>query len=150
MRGKGITTRLLFPVLRITPAYAGKSFLRSSSQSRSGGSPPRMRGKGVGVVNAALRVRITPAYAGKRPRLPASCLKPSDHPRVCGEKSAGQAWVRPARGSPPRMRGKGGRYPINMSQVGITPAYAGKRPPTCRCPASPEDHPRVCGEKKYG
>ena len=66
MRGKGITTRLLFPVLRITPAYAGKSV--SAESKRTGhkdhprvcgekdsnneltlyppGSPPRMRGKG--------------------------------------------------------------------------------------------------------
>ena len=69
----------------ITPAYAGKSFLRSSSQLLNGdhprvcgektlavqssnshqGSPPRMRGKVVDRFSYAVAFGITPAYAGK-------------------------------------------------------------------------------------
>ena len=86
-----------------------------------------MRGKVILLGELVENEGITPAYAGKSSPPHKSPVPSRDHPRVCGEKSAGQAWVRPARGSPPRMRGKGGRYPINMSQVGITPAYAGKR-----------------------
>ena len=147
MRGKGQSTAEIVVEAGITPAYAGK---RNNNTPAFPGleDHPRVCGeKFLEVVQPIAQWRITPAYAGKRPRLPASCLKPSDHPRVCGEKSAGQAWVRPARGSPPRMRGKGGRYPINMSQVGITPAYAGKRSQLDNGAFCAEDHPRVCGEK---
>ena len=40
-------------------------------------------------------------------------------------------------------------YSFGLKQVsGITPAYAGKRSPALFPLRSPEDHPRVCGEKK--
>ena len=91
----------------ITPAYAGKSFLRSSSQLLNGdhprvcgekfspldtrfdsmGSPPRMRGKELFVSRRPVSFRITPAYAGKS-RSESRRAKPcTDHPRVCGEKT---------------------------------------------------------------
>ena len=90
----------------ITPAYAGKSFLRSSSQLLNGdhprvcgekglatkwtrggrGSPPRMRGK-VDVSSPAFwLLGITPAYAGKRVVACRTSRVVRDHPRVCGEK----------------------------------------------------------------
>ena len=50
-------------------------------------------------------------------------------------------------GSPPRMRGKEEFACRDGSQVGITPAYAGK---SFFCPNRilwDKDHPRVCGEK---
>ena len=91
----------------ITPAYAGKSFLRSSSQLLNGdhprvcgekaharcvaasaeGSPPRMRGKVPGVCKGLERMGITPAYAGKRSISYCSLHCTGDHPRVCGEKT---------------------------------------------------------------
>ena len=54
----------------------------------------------------------------------------------------------PILGSPPPMRGK-----VPMSQVyedmrGITPAYAGKRLVCVRLAVLPQDHPRLCGEKR--
>ena len=91
----------------ITPAYAGKSFLRSSSQLLNGdhprvcgekylvtsevflckGSPPRMRGKAVCCVCFSSSSGITPAYAGKSRPYRWAPVRPRDHPRVCGEKT---------------------------------------------------------------
>ena len=51
-------------------------------------------------------------------------------------------------GSPPRMRGKEEFACKDGSQVGITPAHAGKRQHQELCPRVGRDHPRACGEKK--
>ena len=86
VRGKALAYLSPCTERRITPACAGKSFLRSSSQSRSGdhprvcgekvykdikhvaavGSPPRMRGKVRIPCWRSVSAGITPAYAGKR------------------------------------------------------------------------------------
>ena len=85
MRGKVSVLILLMMLLRITPAYAGKSCIKyTTSLSRkdhprlcgeklspkqdqccAGGSPPPMRGKVHNHPEERKRVRITPAYAGK-------------------------------------------------------------------------------------
>ena len=110
-------------------------------------SPPRVRGKALHAELACFRVGITPAYAGKSCSSWLRCSRCGDHPRVCGEKSAGQAWVHPARGSPPRMRGKADIAVSLNGLEGITPAYAGKSF-SSRLKVFPIwDHPRVCGEK---
>ena len=72
---------------------------------------------------------ITPACAGK------SIINQTIHYHTCG--------------SPPRMRGKEEFACSDGSQVGITPAYAGKsREVVCHvCVVT--DHPRVCGEKAF-
>ena len=46
------------------------------------------------------------------------------------------------------MRGKESAVDYNVSYHGITPAYAGKSGSSSVMPHAPEDHPRVCGEKK--
>ena len=85
MRGKGIQQGNARVTVRITPAYAGKSFAKrlppcqledhprvcgeKNGQERSAaprpGSPPRMRGKAAHQLPGQIRHRITPAYAGK-------------------------------------------------------------------------------------
>ena len=167
MRGKDLYSVPFRDELRITPAYAGKSHIRSSLNAVSGdhprvcgekisffftgcsprGSPPRMRGKAVGVAVAPVVTGITPAYAGKRASQLCAGLAPRDHPRVCGEKAyslvmSGSLW-----GSPPRMRGKAGGGRERHPAEGITPAYAGKSQPTLVTCFLHRDHPRVCGEK---
>ena len=89
MRGK--VTVLVFGsmILRITPAYAGKSTIDGGKHDRSKdhprlcgekvclchmkkeskGSPPPMRGKVVTFTLCGQSPRITPAYAGKRQRM---------------------------------------------------------------------------------
>ena len=106
MRGKATTRQPILTTLRITPAYAGKSFFRlwqwyiPQDHPRlcgekfkrlpicltAAGSPPPMRGKdflGHALINF---YRITPAYAGKRHRSGTRYSGCKDHPRLCGEK----------------------------------------------------------------
>ena len=134
-------------VLRITPAYAGKSSRicimmwiawdhpRVCGEKQNHvivwscclGSPPRMRGKGSDIKNLESSPRITPAYAGKRITVKRNAPFSGDHPRVCGEKHA----------EPHAER----------NPDGITPAYAGKSKIGHAPVNTNGDHPRVCGEK---
>ena len=147
MRGKVTTPLTLFIILRITPAYAGKSIKpiilfygqrdhprlcgEKSLQvikTKSGiGSPPPMRGKADRIHFIHYLSRITPAYAGKRCKreFPNAVFK--DHPRLCGEKSTSKPKRFPRQGSPPPMRGKAFTTLVTVIRSGITPAYAGKR-----------------------
>ena len=94
-----------------------------------------------------LRFWITPACAGKRRSDWIIRSIYWDHPRVCGEKACGRASPRGAKGSPPRMRGKGADHLRSEVCLGITPAYAGKRTTCARHLQFSRDHPRACGEK---
>lgn len=113
--------------------------------------------------------RITPAYAGKRFGMRSPTKKKTDHPRVCGEKvpcpqtetcrCGAPPHMRgtvlfcvipvgmPPHGSPPPVRGKGGRVTFTLILSGSTPAYARKRSATKPRRTKRTDHPRPCGEK---
>ena len=106
-----------------------------------------MRGK-VSASNCAARVPgITPAYAGKRGLCRWSRKGWRDHPRVCGEKVEPLDDPSKKEGSPPRMRGKVDARKRGDVDLGITPAYAGKREGEQDERRKSKDHPRVCGEK---
>ena len=90
---------------------------------------------------------ITPAYAGKSVLDFLRNQTTEDHPRVCGEKPPALLFLRPASGSPPRMRGKARLQRHPTAEAGITPAYAGKRKFLRNAHSVVGDHPRVCGEK---
>ena len=146
MRGKefGEIVRVVF--VGITPAYAGKSAVRSVVAVRTGdhprvcgekplygvtdtaavGSPPRMRGKVLRFRLKCIALGITPAYAGKRVDAWHMIVIIRDHPRVCGEKCSVKDLVNMDLGSPPRMRGKAVEVKSKWDNDGITPAYAGK------------------------
>ena len=154
--------------IRITPAWAGKSFFDfelvkdCQDHPRVGGeklfdrwnlgpfkgSPPRGRGKAKSDLYATLSSRITPAWAGKSFRVAAGTLHPRDHPRVGGEKCKTLVQAAQKPGSPPRGRGKDFLVQYRLLSQGITPAWAGKSglrfysAPVC------QDHPRVGGEKR--
>ena len=106
-----------------------------------------MRGKAEVRHERDQEPGITPACAGKRhcPRFRPG--KTRDHPRVCGEKTAPRHRLHLAKGSPPRMRGKGCYMQELSGETGITPAYAGKRQRRATACTWLRDHPRVCGEK---
>ena len=146
MRGKEIQAYENYQLVRITPAYAGKSTMRHHCQSQSRdhprvcgekvhqlsgvslvvGSPPRMRGKECQISSSIFFAGITPAYAGKRRHGKHRPHAGRDHPRVCGEKKE-SIYIFPDKvGSPPRMRGKAMRKRFRGLAGGITPAYAGK------------------------
>ena len=111
------------------------------------GSPPRVRGKVVFKVARVQSPGITPACAGKRRRAFLHGRPGWDHPRVCGEKSFSKSPASSRRGSPPRVRGKGGIGIYSTFTHGITPACAGKSCSGCCSCSCAGDHPRVCGEK---
>ena len=70
-----------------------------------------------------------------------------DHPRVGGEKLSSGAYVAKDKGSPPRRRGKGVNVNCSADDIGITPAWAGKRSQVAAALQSGWDHPRTGGEK---
>ena len=92
---------------------------------------------------------ITPAWAGKSSTLTKSFPAIQDHPRVGGEKGSRYREQVRALGSPPRGRGKALLAECRHGVVGITPAWAGKRPQTAHRVKPQQDHPRVGGEKPY-
>ena len=112
--------------LRITPAWAGKSFNRSlicraaqdhprvggekmcaiMAKDEKTGSPPRGRGKAWYASVSLVSSRITPAWAGKRLFQLEILFVCQDHPRVGGEKKTSPHITASCQGSPPRGRGK--------------------------------------------
>ena len=167
MRGKAGWPLCGLPCIGITPAYAGKSQpWRSYSQRRWDhprvcgekrpavdgkrplrGSPPHVRGKVKDPVPVSALVGITPACAGKRSAQAGAPAGRRDHPRVCGEKCIPLTRGHGRQGSPPRMRGKVQLGEIDLQDIWITPAYAGKSGPCPDRVPPAGDHPRVCGEK---
>ena len=67
---------------------------------------------------------------------------------MCGEQFVSPLLYLMCIGSPPRVRGTARAGRRNASRVGITPACAGNSPPRWAWSATPQDHPRVCGEQK--
>ncbi len=90
---------------------------------------------------------ITPACAGSSRWSSSSRRHGPDHPRVCGEQGQVVKRMKLLDGSPPRVRGAGGRRGPGAATGGITPACAGSR--SCRRWVGVRgwDHPRVCGEQ---
>ena len=88
------------------PRVCGEKFDVVPHHAQSIGSPPRVRGKVKRDGSDDDLCGITPACAGKSLTCPRSHLSQRDHPRVCGEKGAGQREAGAGVGSPPRVRGK--------------------------------------------
>lgn len=107
-----------------------------------------MRGKAAPSRPVRQSSRITPAYAGKSRLCYVLGCFCKDHPRVCGEKKVMRGAKDKRMGSPPRMRGKACLLATGLHDLGITPAYAGKRQIILYRQAEIQDHPRVCGEKR--
>ena len=166
-RGKAFSVLRRQFRFRITPAHAGKSRARKAAEAvrrdhpRVGGekdgpdtstvsvtgSPLHGRGKEDRNNGTAWLYRITPAWAGKRTGASASWTTVRDHPRMGGEKAMGKACAEVSKGSPPRGRGKDQRAIIQLDDLRITPAWAGKRHGGRVCCWNCWDHPRVGGEK---
>ena len=167
MRGKAANAGNSGRTAGITPAYAGKRGRRAATPHSPqdhpricgekmgmvciiggfAGSPPHMRGKVYGKTGVSTFLGITPAYAGKRLLWQVADYQLQDHPRICGEKPPLRCTRSIQSGSPPHMRGKVLLYLKSLSQLGITPAYAGKRRCLRFLGYSCRDHPRICGEK---
>ena len=107
-----------------------------------------MRGKRTICQTGLSCLRITPACAGKTECRKQILRASKDHPRVCGENMLSKPIDAVKGGSPPRVRGKPTSYGHYTSNVGITPACAGKTQLPGFWVYSDRDHPRVCGENR--
>ena len=93
------------PVVRITPAYAGK-ICKPSGERASIRDHPRIRGEND-TISFSLPVK-------------------GDHPRIRGENYISACALLAKEGSPPHTRGKCTRPSARLYCTRITPAYAGK------------------------
>ena len=168
-RGKGAEKISRRKSSRITPAWAGKRSGQTACTStrpdhpRVGGekdnaefrekidqgSPPHGRGKAHGRRGQETGRGITPAWAGKSGKGARSDGGCWDHPRVGGEKVQLRSGKQTQKGSHPHGRGKAESCVGKGDNVGITPAWAGKRSTCCCVSPAPTDHPRVGGEKPF-
>ena len=147
MRGKAADIVGMKVVLRITPAYAGKS-VPCLWTVRGCGDHPRLCGEKPEHFSQCTNLkRITPAYAGKSNHVADVYRIEWDHPRLCGEKISHALLMMLDRGSPPPMRGKVPEDCRPPTEIRITPAYAGKRSKLLLHGNFRGDHPRLCGEK---
>ena len=146
MRGKVLPDRGRVLGVGITPAYAGKSFLRSFSQSRSGdhprvcgeklikglvhpiwmGSPPRMRGKAPAPRSSFRGSRITPACAGKSSVRQRVLLSLWDHPACAGKRQALAKALSRSRDHPRMCGEKESARPARPAAWGSPPRMRGK------------------------
>ena len=131
MRGKVDLFNAGMCLIRITPAYAGKSFRLWKKQPILRDHPRLCGEKWVSGFSLTSKYRITPAYAGKRTVSPFSFTCFWDHPRLCGEKAWFAAFQACFLGSPPPMRGKAVLIRLYRLRIRITPAYAGKSKNEC-------------------
>ena len=128
------------------PRVCGKNSLKKATILGALGSPPRVREKPLVISLRRYTVGITPACAGKTLERESSRLSWEDHPRVCGKNLEYLLETLTLWGSPPRVREKPVSGFVVVSNVGITPACAGKTHyPSVEC-CQAEDHPRVCGK----
>ena len=145
-RGKPEAARIVPSVVRLIPAWAGKTTSArlaslsqpahprvggenqtgSSTQSRQKGSSPRGRGKRSRVPRVGLSTRLIPAWAGKTLFLVGHPYGQPAHPRVGGENVGTLRGGAAAAGSSPRGRGKPFFVISQFNIIGLIPAWAGK------------------------
>ena len=111
-----------------------------------GGSSPRVRGKPRPASSPQSASRLIPARAGKTRQGAGEGAGVGAHPRVCGENSAADSFVRLTTGSSPRVRGKLREEGLGADDRGLIPTCAGKTPGCGGAVVEGWAHPRVCGE----
>ncbi len=166
MRETQLSHLNVYPMFRITPAYAGNTHYNTNERlvswdhprvcgkhaylipyrNHGKGSPPRMRETPVLLINSLSPYRITPAYAGNTQHSKRDRNRPEDHPRVCGKHKYKKTGKSTRRGSPPRMRETRLITFSAMLFLRITPAYAGNTKLGPQRQHARGDHPRVCGK----
>ena len=110
------------------------------------GSSPRVRGKPARRDRRAPPDRLIPARAGKTGPAKASMRSRRAHPRACGENATSKEPDPCRAGSSPRVRGKLGRFRVQLDRMGLIPARAGKTRDTHVQDSHAPAHPRACGE----
>ena len=125
--GKRLETASLIVRNQDHPRLCGEKFVQNRTINTEQGSPPPMRGKALLETDVYTVEGITPAYAGKSASWYDEECSKEDHPRLCGEKAERRNGEKSRLGSPPPMRGKEPEPKVKTLEIGITPAYAGKR-----------------------
>ena len=150
-RGSYTAGSVAFLLLSTTlPAFCLRIFPRNARKRRGGSFALGALFQAL-TQNLARGLLVSPACAGKSSTRELLLIVSRDHPRVCGEKivagvvALGAALF--AKGSPPRMRGKGHLTLAVSHMHRINPAYAGKRSCSAARKTERGDHPRACGEK---
>ena len=138
------------PRFRDHPRVCGEHPARTDAANLPDGSSPRMRGTLDVWLKPVDFQGIIPAYAGNTSIQLIVCFPPWDHPRVCGEHGGVAELLLCVEGSSPRMRGTHTSGNPAFCSRGIIPAYAGNTRSPTTWPKTCRDHPRVCGEHKYG
>ena len=157
---------LVFPSLRIIPAYAGSTVAQipgkivkadhprirgehwivpSSSMCRLGSSP-HTRGALPESETRPPESRIIPAYAGSTILIAAAVPGAPDHPRIRGEHGSPPLSTTGIVGSSPHTRGAHWHHATPSAAFGIIPAYAGSTRRLSGRRRGPADHPRIRGE----
>ena len=108
-----------------------------------------MRGKPCHPAGRPDETRNIPAYAGKTSCCFGLVLKPTEHPRVCGENVPRKSFFAFDTGTSPRMRGKPPAEVAADPRSRNIPAYAGKTSSQSSSSMCQTEHPRVCGENNY-
>ena len=145
-RGKLDTPVGVAEVIRLIPAWAGKTIEFNTSPGSGGahprvggengggrsvgmrvtGSSPRGRGKPRDVLPGLGRAGLIPAWAGKTRRRSRAIARLGAHPRVGGENVGDFFDLTAEDGSSPRGRGKLGDVTYVDGTAGLIPAWAGK------------------------
>ncbi len=150
MRGARITVDNVQDGTGIIPADAG-STKGSVSDGECGGDHPR----GCGEHTCSRTPDTT--CRGSSPRMRGAHVLNDlvnvvqvDHPRGCGEHCNMLRCLFRIRGSSPRMRGALMARLVLICMAGIIPADAGSTVRIHRWRKNRRDHPRGCGEHRYG
>ena len=128
------------------PRMCGEHLRQSYPTAFSAGSSPHVRGALDADGRVVAFIGIIPACAGSTSVQFVEPFPLWDHPRMCGEHDKAPGRALPSAGSSPHVRGALHASSLLPSVVGIIPACAGSTAPWWRVPASPRDHPRMCGE----
>ena len=89
MRGKAYRQKIRHHVLRITPAYAGKSIRRTTMRVLLRDHPRLCGEKFNCFAKFRRRLGSPPPMRGKAPSIHSEFGNSGDHPRLCGEKHTG-------------------------------------------------------------
>ena len=132
------------------PRVCGEHSAANFSTPEFEGSSPRVRGTLHTPSFPLARTGIIPACAGNTLSSATGYSSQGDHPRVCGEHHYSVSDQGDAGGSSPRVRGTLDCREAAEPETGIIPACAGNTGKRGCCCGFYWDHPRVCGEHRYG
>ena len=131
---------------RAHPRACGENALPSRMTRLRSGSSPRMRGKHAGVNAREVGCGLIPAHAGKTHIHVSEHCANAAHPRACGENFPKVWMMLLMMGSSPRMRGKLAAPILDILDVRLIPAHAGKTILRSFDWDEKWAHPRACGE----